>query len=71
MHRQRFRLGFVLHFNDHTPVANHDGQPVRVAPEAYYLFETPAAGVSELCDAFKVRYVARHCLRSDINVCSL
>ena len=30
-------------------------QPVRVTPEAYYLFETPAAGVPELCDAFKVR----------------
>ncbi|KAJ3557008.1 hypothetical protein NM688_g1705 [Phlebia brevispora] len=29
--------------------------PVRVTPEAYYLFETPAAGVPELCDAFKVR----------------
>ncbi|PSR77343.1 hypothetical protein PHLCEN_2v7944 [Hermanssonia centrifuga] len=29
--------------------------PVRVSPEAYYLFETPAAGVPELCDAFKVR----------------
>ena len=32
-------------------------QPVRVTPEAYYLFETPAAGVPELCDAFKVRCV--------------
>lgn len=31
-------------------------QPVRVTPEAYYLFDTPATGVSELCDAFKVRY---------------
>ncbi|KAI0798004.1 transcription elongation factor Spt6 [Abortiporus biennis] len=31
--------------------------PVRVTPEAYYLFETPAAGVSELCDAFKVRHM--------------
>ncbi|EGN93242.1 hypothetical protein SERLA73DRAFT_126732 [Serpula lacrymans var. lacrymans S7.3] len=29
--------------------------PVRVAPEAYYLFEATAAGVPELCDAFKVR----------------
>ncbi|KAI9064455.1 transcription elongation factor Spt6 [Trametes sanguinea] len=29
--------------------------PVRVTPEAYYLFDTPAAGVPELCDAFKVR----------------
>ncbi|THH00428.1 hypothetical protein EW145_g7080 [Phellinidium pouzarii] len=31
--------------------------PVRVAPEAYYLFDAAAAGVSELCDAFKVRYL--------------
>ncbi|KAL6300573.1 SH2 domain-containing protein [Sparassis latifolia] len=31
--------------------------PVRVTPEAYYLFDTPATGVSELCDAFKVRSV--------------
>ncbi|KAH9951462.1 transcription elongation factor Spt6 [Amylocystis lapponica] len=30
--------------------------PVRVTPEAYYLFDTPATGVSELCDAFKVRH---------------
>ncbi|KAI0636950.1 transcription elongation factor Spt6 [Trametes polyzona] len=29
--------------------------PVRVTPHAYYLFDTPAAGVPELCDAFKVR----------------
>ncbi|KAJ3999147.1 transcription elongation factor SPT6 [Lentinula boryana] len=29
--------------------------PVRVTPEAYYLFEAPAVGVPELCDAFKVR----------------
>ncbi|TBU50800.1 transcription elongation factor SPT6 [Dichomitus squalens] len=29
--------------------------PVRVTPAAYYLFDTPAAGVPELCDAFKVR----------------
>ncbi|TFK76387.1 transcription elongation factor SPT6 [Pluteus cervinus] len=29
--------------------------PVRVTPEAYYLFDAPAAGVPELCDAFKVR----------------
>ncbi|KAI0374913.1 transcription elongation factor Spt6 [Pilatotrama ljubarskyi] len=29
--------------------------PVRVTPHAYYLFETPAPGVPELCDAFKVR----------------
>ena len=27
-------------------------QPVRVAPEAYYLFDAPAPGVPELCDAF-------------------
>ncbi|KAF9564591.1 transcription elongation factor SPT6 [Agrocybe pediades] len=31
--------------------------PVRVAPEAYYLFDAAAVGVPELCDAFKVRYV--------------
>ncbi|KAI0683701.1 transcription elongation factor SPT6 [Cytidiella melzeri] len=30
---------------------------VRVTPEAYYLFDTPAAGVPELCDAFKVRHL--------------
>ena len=36
-----------------------DIQPVRVTPEAYYLFDTPAAGVPELCDAFKIRYVAK------------
>ncbi|KAI0726619.1 transcription elongation factor Spt6 [Fomitopsis betulina] len=30
--------------------------PVRVTPEAYYLFGTPATGVSELCDAFKIRH---------------
>lgn len=30
-------------------------KPIRVAPEAYYLFDAAAAGVSELCDAFKVR----------------
>ncbi|EIN07299.1 transcription elongation factor Spt6 [Punctularia strigosozonata HHB-11173 SS5] len=30
--------------------------PVRVAPEAYYLYETAAPGVAELCDAFKVRH---------------
>ncbi|EJD02347.1 transcription elongation factor SPT6 [Fomitiporia mediterranea MF3/22] len=29
--------------------------PVRVAPEAYYLFDAAAAGVAELCNAFKVR----------------
>ncbi|KAJ3758446.1 transcription elongation factor SPT6 [Lentinula raphanica] len=29
--------------------------PVRIAPEAYYLFETAAVGIPELCDAFKVR----------------
>ena len=32
-------------------------QPVRVTPEAYYLFDTPATGVSELCDAFKIRHI--------------
>ncbi|KAG7092573.1 hypothetical protein E1B28_008921 [Marasmius oreades] len=31
--------------------------PVRVAPEAYYLFEAAAVGVQELCDAFKVRHL--------------
>ncbi|KDQ60952.1 hypothetical protein JAAARDRAFT_55682 [Jaapia argillacea MUCL 33604] len=31
--------------------------PVRVAPEAYYLFETAAPGVQELCDAFKIRHL--------------
>lgn len=30
-------------------------QPIRVAPEAYYLFDAAAVGVPELCDAFKVR----------------
>ncbi|PFH54298.1 hypothetical protein AMATHDRAFT_135887 [Amanita thiersii Skay4041] len=31
--------------------------PVRVTPEAYYLFDAAAVGVPELCDAFKVRSV--------------
>ncbi|KAF8892531.1 SH2 domain-containing protein [Infundibulicybe gibba] len=31
--------------------------PVRVTPEAYYLFEAAAVGVPELCDAFKVRHL--------------
>ncbi|GJE87155.1 transcription elongation factor Spt6 [Phanerochaete sordida] len=31
--------------------------PVRVTPQGYFLFDTPAAGVSELCDAFKVRHL--------------
>ncbi|KAF8625819.1 hypothetical protein AX15_005199 [Amanita polypyramis BW_CC] len=31
--------------------------PVRVTPEAYYLFDAAAVGVSELCDAFKVRHL--------------
>ncbi|KZT26523.1 transcription elongation factor Spt6 [Neolentinus lepideus HHB14362 ss-1] len=31
--------------------------PVRVAPEAYYLFDTAAPGVQELCDAFKIRHL--------------
>ena len=35
--------------------ANCFPQPVRVAPEAYYLFDAAAVGVPELCDAFKVR----------------
>lgn len=30
---------------------------MRVAPEAYYLFDAAAVGVPELCDAFKVRLV--------------
>ncbi|KAG6874201.1 hypothetical protein C0995_003747 [Termitomyces sp. Mi166 len=30
--------------------------PVRVAPEAYYLFDAAAVGVPELCDAFKVSH---------------
>lgn len=30
-------------------------------PEAYYLFEMPAADVPELCDAFKVRYILIFC----------
>ncbi|KAJ7235446.1 transcription elongation factor SPT6 [Mycena haematopus] len=29
--------------------------PVRVTPEAYYLYDAAALGVPELCDAFKVR----------------
>lgn len=32
-------------------------QPIRVTPEAYYLFEAAAVGVAELCDAFKVRHL--------------
>ncbi|CAK5277668.1 unnamed protein product [Mycena citricolor] len=31
--------------------------PVRVTPEAYMLFDAPAVGVPELCDAFKVRHL--------------
>jgi transcription elongation factor SPT6 len=31
--------------------------PIRVAPEAYFLFEAAAVGVPELCDAFKVRHL--------------
>ncbi|KDR81667.1 hypothetical protein GALMADRAFT_239777 [Galerina marginata CBS 339.88] len=31
--------------------------PIRVAPEAYYLFDAAAVGVPELCDAFKVRHL--------------
>ncbi|EAU81112.2 hypothetical protein CC1G_09754 [Coprinopsis cinerea okayama7 len=31
--------------------------PIRVTPEAYYLFDASAIGVSELCDAFKVRHL--------------
>ena len=34
-------------------------QPIRVAPEAYYLFDAAAVGVPELCDAFKVRLVCQ------------
>ncbi|EEB95724.1 hypothetical protein MPER_05263, partial [Moniliophthora perniciosa FA553] len=33
------------------------GKPVRVAPEAYYLFKAAAVGVPELCEAFKVRHL--------------
>ncbi|KAF5377014.1 hypothetical protein D9757_007713 [Collybiopsis confluens] len=31
--------------------------PVRITPEAFYLFEASAVGVPELCDAFKVRHL--------------
>ncbi|KAJ7172406.1 transcription elongation factor SPT6 [Mycena filopes] len=31
--------------------------PVRVTPEAYYLFDAAALGVPELCDAFKLRHL--------------
>ncbi|KAJ7581475.1 transcription elongation factor SPT6 [Mycena floridula] len=31
--------------------------PIRVTPEAYYLFDAAAVGVPELCDAFKVRHL--------------
>jgi len=31
--------------------------PVRVTPEAYYLYDAAALGVPELCDAFKVRHL--------------
>ena len=32
-------------------------KPIRVTPEAYYLFDAAAVGVPELCDAFKVRHL--------------
>lgn len=41
----------------HHTKAKPSEKPVRVAPEAYYLFDTPAPGVPELCDAFKVRHL--------------
>ncbi|KAI0093685.1 transcription elongation factor Spt6 [Irpex rosettiformis] len=47
-----FNLCFLANKNSMVQV-----WPVRVTPEAYYLFETPAAGVPELCDAFKVRHL--------------
>ncbi|KAI0340086.1 transcription elongation factor Spt6 [Trametopsis cervina] len=47
-----FNLCFLANKN-----ATVQSWPVRVTPEAYYLFETPAAGVPELCDAFKVRHL--------------
>ncbi|KAF5373643.1 hypothetical protein D9758_000608 [Tetrapyrgos nigripes] len=31
--------------------------PVRVTPDAYFLFDAAAVGVPELCDAFKVRHL--------------
>ena len=39
------------------PVAHFPLKPVRVTPEAYYLFDTPAPGVPELCDVFQVRHI--------------
>lgn len=48
---------FIILFTNADP----NYQPVRVTPEAYYLFEAAAVGVPELCDAFKVRYVDACC----------
>ncbi|KAF8964059.1 transcription elongation factor SPT6 [Flammula alnicola] len=45
-----FSLCFLANKN-----SNVQTWPVRVAPEAYYLFDAAAVGVPELCDAFKVR----------------
>ncbi|KAF9483749.1 transcription elongation factor SPT6 [Pholiota conissans] len=47
-----FNLCFLANKN-----SNVQTWPVRVAPEAYYLFDAPAVGVPELCDAFKVRHL--------------
>lgn len=47
-----FNLCFLA--NKSSPVQTW---PVRVAPEAYYLFDAAAVGVPELCDAFKVRHL--------------
>ncbi|OSX65311.1 hypothetical protein POSPLADRAFT_1167539 [Postia placenta MAD-698-R-SB12] len=55
LHRKRpghFNLCFLANKNSTVQT-----WPVRVTPEAYYLFDTPATGVSELCDAFKVRHM--------------
>jgi len=47
-----FNLCFLA--NKNSPVQTW---PIRVAPEAYYLFDAAAVGVPELCDAFKVRHL--------------
>lgn len=51
----RAKLGKAKIFSMFSISADFSYQPVRVAPEAYYLFEAAAVGVPELCDAFKVR----------------
>lgn len=54
---QQFKLGYA-HLPFATCMTNlKSAQPVRVAPEAFYLFDTPATGVPELCDAFKLRQI--------------